>query len=306
MKQLLTLAFIFGIAVTAFSQQIPLYTQYNNNPFTINPAYAGSVDKYEIKASYRAQWVQFPTAPLTAMISATTGFKRAGFGMLAFNDEAGSLSRTGIMGAYAYHIPLFGEYKMSIGMSMKYLQYRLSTADIEDKLILDNAIQSAVNGRGRFDGTLGFYFYNKDLYVGLSAPNLIQTKFEEDGVSDSNLSDVTEHFFGLVGYDFKLARISVEPSILVRKIQAAPFQVETNLKVWFLDKQLMIGASYRTSEQTIAPMFGILMDHKFRLFYAYELSFNGIAPYNFGSHELTVGLDINKKDKKKGFKVRER
>ena len=306
MKQILTLTLILGIAVTAFSQQIPLYTQYNNNPFTINPGYAGSVEKYEIKASYRAQWIQFPTAPVTTMISATTGFKRAGFGILAFNDEAGSLKRTGIMGAYAYHIPLFADYKMSIGMSMKYLQYRLSTRDIEDKLILDSAIQSAVNGRGRFDGTLGFYFYNKDFYVGLSAPNLIQTKFEEDGVSDSNLSDVTEHFFGLVGYKFNLKSITVEPSILVRKIQAAPFQIETNLKVWFLDDQLMLGASYRTSERTISPMFGILMDNKFRLFYSYELSFNGIAPYNFGSHEFTVGIDLERKEKKKGYKVRER
>jgi type IX secretion system PorP/SprF family membrane protein len=306
MKHLIITLFIIAIGITtAFSQQIPLYTQYNVNGFTINPAYAGSKDIYEIRSSYRAQWTDFPTAPKTYVASATTGFKRAGFGLLAFNDESGSISRTGFLGAYAYHIPLFLDYKMSIGISMKYLQYRLSTKDIEDKLVLDNAIISAVNGRGRFDGTLGFYFYNENLYFGLSAPNLIQTQFEEDGVSGSQLSDVTRHYFGLIGYEFDFDGISIEPSVLLRQVQAAPSQVEVNLKVWFLDKQLMLGSSYRTSEKTVVGLAGFAMD-SFRFFYSYDLSFNNLANYHGGSHEFTAGFDIKKKGKKGGVKIKKR
>ncbi|MGB0861966.1 MAG: PorP/SprF family type IX secretion system membrane protein [Saprospiraceae bacterium] len=306
MKQIISIFLIIGIATTtAFSQQIPLYTQYNINGFTINPAYAGSKDIYEIRSSYRTQWTDFPTAPKTYVASATTGFKRAGFGILAFNDESGSISRTGFLGAYAYHIPLFLDYKMSIGISMKYLQYRLSSKDIEDKLTLDNAIISAVNGRGRFDGTLGFYFYNKNLYFGLSAPNLIQTKFEEDGVSGSQLSDVTRHYFGLLGYDLEWNGINIEPSILVRQVQAAPFQLEMNLKIWFLDKQMMIGSSYRTSEKTVVGLLGFAMD-SFRFFYSYDLSYNNLANYHGGSHEFTIGFDIKKSNKKNGVKIKKR
>jgi len=304
MKKHILLIIILSIGTSAFAQQIPLYSQYNVNPYVINPAYAGSKSGLEIRASYRTQWQNFPTSPVTYVASAVTGFKRAGFGLLAFSDKSGSLNRTGFLGSYAYHMPLFGEYKMSIGISMKYLQYRLITTDIEDKIAIDPAILSAVNGRGRFDGTLGFYFYSKNLFFGLSAPNLIQTKFDEDGISDSNLSDVTKHFFGLVGYDFKFGRMNVEPSILVRRVQAAPFQVEGNVKVYFFDKQLMIGTSYRTSERTLAGIFGFKLDEIFSFSYMFEFSNNGLQPYHLGSHEFTLGIDLQKK--KKGFKIKKR
>jgi type IX secretion system PorP/SprF family membrane protein len=305
MKNIITLFIILlGAITTAFSQQIPLYSQYNVNPYIINPGYAGSKDGFEIRASYRAQWIDFPTSPETYVASVTTGFKRTGLGLLAFSDKAGSLNRTGFLGSYAYHIPLFAEYKLSIGISMKYLQYRLVTSDIEDKIATDPAILSAVNGRGRFDGTLGFYFYDEHLYFGLSAPNLIQTKFDEQGISDSDLSDVTRHFFGLVGYDIDLGKINIEPSVLVRRVQAAPFQVETNLKTYFFDKQLMLGVSYRTSERTIAGLFGIKLDEVFTFTYMFEISDNGLQPHHFGSHEFTFGLDLNKK--KKGFEIKKR
>lgn len=300
---MLCLLLLLGGSLTAVAQQIPLYTQYNINPYAINPAYAGSVAAHEFKASFRSQWTSFPTAPTTAMFSYTAGFKRAGFGVLAFQDEAGSFIRNGFLGSYAYHMPLFKTYKLGIGISMKYLQYRLNTADIEDEMLLDNAIMSAVNGRGSVDGTLGIYFYDKDLYAGFSAPNLIQTKFDKEGVSDSNLSDITKHYFALVGYKIGLDLIMIEPSVLVRKVQAAPFQIEGNLKVWFAEKQLMLGTSYRTSEKTFVGMFGVQMD-VVQFYYSYEFSRNNFvaAAYANSSHELTLGLELKKKENS-AFKI---
>lgn len=296
---------VFVCPSTLHAQQIPLYTQYNVNPFTINPAYAGTQRGHEFRGSYRTQWVAFPTAPRTFMASYVGGFKRAGVGLLAFNDAAGSISRTGFLGSYAYHVPLFSDFRMGIGLSIKYLQYRLSTQDIEDKLALDPAIQSAVNGRGRYDGTLGFYFYNDDFYLGFSAPNLIQTRFDEEGISDSNLSDITKHYFGLIGYDYQLNElINIEPSILVRKVQAAPFQIEGNLKVWLLNKQLMVGGSYRTSEKTMVAMSGFTFGEDFTIYYSYEFSNNGLSNYNYGSHELTFAYDIRPKSKPVSIKKR--
>lgn len=50
--------------VMGYSQLEPQYTQYMYNIGSFNPAYVGSVDKAEIAALYRAQWIDIDGAPV--------------------------------------------------------------------------------------------------------------------------------------------------------------------------------------------------------------------------------------------------
>jgi type IX secretion system PorP/SprF family membrane protein len=291
MKKLFILFTIVFFFAEAKSQHVPLYTQYQNNPFTINPATAGSTERHEVHLHYRAQWIGFPGAPQTSVLSYQGGYRRIGWGLIAFNDEAGSYTRSGYMMAYAYHIPLFQDYRLSIGVSGALLRGIISLAELQN-VELDNTLQAAAVGTNRFDGNLGVHFYNKELYVSLSAPNLIQTKFDETQ-TQSSLSEVTQHFFALVGYRYQLNKtIGIEPSVLVRKVQAAPFQVEGNLKTRFAldDNFLVIGGSYKTSEKAVAALFGVEIENKFMFYYGYDFSMLNIRNYNQGSHEITLGV----------------
>jgi type IX secretion system PorP/SprF family membrane protein len=298
-KIILIISFLFGINAL-YSQHIPLYTLYQINPFTINPAVAGTTEKHEVHLHYRAQWIGFPGAPITRVLTYQGGFGRVGWGATAFTDEAGSYTRSGYMMAYAYHVPIWKDYRLSIGVSGALLRGQISLSELPNA-DLDNTFQAAAIGINRFDGTLGVHFHNSKMYVSLSAPNLIQTKIDENE-TQSSLSEVTQHFFALAGYRHSLGKfVTVEPSILVRKVQAAPFQLEGNLKIGFgvADNLLVLGTSYKTSEKAVAGMFGVEIENKFMFYYGYDFSLLGIQQYNQGSHQITLGIRFGNVRKEK-------
>lgn len=57
----LSLLLLFGWQAEA--QQEPLFAQYNNNSYLINPAVAGSKGIHSLQLFHRWQWVAFPGAP---------------------------------------------------------------------------------------------------------------------------------------------------------------------------------------------------------------------------------------------------
>ncbi|MBX2956974.1 MAG: type IX secretion system membrane protein PorP/SprF [Cyclobacteriaceae bacterium] len=80
MKKLLVAVFCTMLpSLTAHGQQDPLYAQYLNNPFVLNPAYAGQSTVLSASLQYRTQWAQFEGNPVTATL---TGHMR----LLRFHD----------------------------------------------------------------------------------------------------------------------------------------------------------------------------------------------------------------------------
>lgn len=61
MKKILLGLILGGAFIGANAQQEAQYTQYNINPYLINPALGGVEDMIDIKTGYRAQWVGFST-----------------------------------------------------------------------------------------------------------------------------------------------------------------------------------------------------------------------------------------------------
>lgn len=130
MKKIL---FGFGfclVSVAGFSQQLFQQTQFMVNPYTVNPALAGSEDFVDIKAGYRTQWVGFddsdgyikgPIAPRTTYLSAHSalghdhGYYKDprhehkafhGIGGFIASDQIGAFSTNSIYGSYSYNMSL--------------------------------------------------------------------------------------------------------------------------------------------------------------------------------------------------------
>lgn len=282
---------------TAQAQNIPLYTQYNLNPFIINPAVSGVEQGHSVNLNYRSQWTKFPTAPVTSLLTYTGKFKNNGLGLMVFSDKAGSMEYTGFLAAYSYHIALNSTSKLSIGMSMQLLNYQLRPSEetLEGVNLADPVIADALNGASYLEATGGLYYTNDNgLYAGLSAPNLIQTKIGGDANVQGDLKFLTTHYFAFAGYKIKTKHLTINPSVLARKVAGAPFQIELNGQLWFLDEQLMVGGTYRTAENTVAVLFGAELDKKLRFFYSYDASFNELSNYHTGSHEITIGFNIGR------------
>ena len=117
-------------SVIGFSQQLFQQTQFMVNPYTLNPALAGSEDFIDIKVGYRNQWLGFndsdniiggSIAPVTMYVSAHTalghdhGYYRDpkhehkafhGVGGYVTSDKLGAFSSTSAYGSYSYNMGL--------------------------------------------------------------------------------------------------------------------------------------------------------------------------------------------------------
>lgn len=298
MKNIYRLLVVAGLLLCAatFSevqaQNMPLYTQYNLNRFVINPAVSGVDAGHIINFSHRSQWSNFPTAPVTNLLTYTGKFNRNGIGGMLYNDRSGSLEFTGFLGAYSYHIPINSTSKLSAGLSGQYLQYQLrpEAETLEDVDLTDPLLMDAMDGTNTLDASFGLYYYNDNgLYAGFSTPNIIRTKL---GGSDMGTEFLTAQYYGFVGYKIATKNAIFNPSLLARKVTGAPFQVELNGQVWLANEQLMLGATYRTAESTLGLLFGFQIAKTFRAFYSYDASFNELSNYHSGSHEITLGVRL--------------
>jgi type IX secretion system PorP/SprF family membrane protein len=284
-----------------FAQQEPMYAQYKTNAFLINPGVAGSADHHQLRINYRTQWSRFPGAPRTISASyhGALDAKNA-IGGIFISDQTGPSQRTGIQLAYAFHVPLgiSEAYHLSLGLSGKTIRYHFNPDRVFFEDPSDVAIAEAAAGFNVADIAFGAYLYSDDLYLGFSAPNLIQTDLNtlDDG-SRSLLSKLYRHYFAIAGYTFRYDQFSVEPSIMVKKVQSAPYQIEGTVRFNFVEDRLFAGISYRT-DWLMSFMCGVRARN---LFFAYSADFMSPATPTvrvFGNtNELTIGIDLGHIDR---------
>src|SRR5882672_9984639 len=88
------------IRANAVAQQDPLYSQYLNNPFVLNPAYAGLTDNLNLSISYRSQWTGLEGSPKTVNANGHISLfdNRMGAGMMIIADQIGNTTINDVLG----------------------------------------------------------------------------------------------------------------------------------------------------------------------------------------------------------------
>jgi type IX secretion system PorP/SprF family membrane protein len=307
-----------GVSVNA--QQIPQFTQYILNPFMINPAYAGTTDHYDIKASYRKQWVGIDNSPSTVYLSGhghvgkehprQRGKSRNqnswhhGIGGIIMNDQTGPLNNIRVNLAYSYDFSLSSEVRMSFGVAggVKQFSTNLNNVKLNDGTNNVNAPLADLNNLNGItpDLSFGTYIYNKNFFVGLSAQNLIFNNIPgsvyglDKRVTQKN-NYYAQHLFLQGGYVFMVNEmIHIIPSALMKYAINNPNpSFDFNAKVKY-NNMIWGGLNYRTSD-AFSAYVGILIDKRYEVSYAYDYGLSYISGYSSGSHEIMIGYRIQPK-----------
>jgi type IX secretion system PorP/SprF family membrane protein len=284
-----------------YGQDEAIFMHYNISPILVNPAAAGFGDDYELQFNARMQWTGFDDAPQTfqARYNGPLGPK-IGLGIAVISESAAQLNRTKLHLDYAYRFSVQEDWKMAFGFFTSFQRVQIDNSITSGAFYdpADAVLEDLLNGQGEFDAGLGIYGrFRENTYGGLTFNNLVSSRL-------SNIAGLTESepFFSF--YTFTLGhrvelndpKVSLEPSIMMRQIRNAPFQMDINLKAGFLDDQLITGLSYRT-----LGAMGILLGTRlenFNLYYSYDVSFQRFQKFNTGSHELTVALTMQRKTRK--------
>ncbi|NER14048.1 type IX secretion system membrane protein PorP/SprF [Leptobacterium flavescens] len=288
MKKNLVYIILFWCAFTAYSQQLPQFTQYMYNTISINPAYAGSRNALSIVGIHRNQWTGFDGAPETSTLSIHSPLRndKIGLGVSFINDALGFENFTFLYGDFSYTIQTGVKTKLAFGLKGGFTRYSL-----DDELFLDPDVandpffQQPVN-RWNPNFGLGLYFHSDEWYIGASSPRIINYDNNETEGDAFRALDRNSYYF-LGGYVFPLSySVKFRPSVLVKYTKGAPASVDMTATFLFHEK-LWLGASYRFGD-SVGAIADFQISPQLRLGYAYEYSVSDIRPFNSGTHEFLL------------------
>lgn len=307
MKKLTLITLIIAVCGSLFGQQEPQYTLHMLNPFITNPALAGTNNYYQIRLNNRFQWAGLKDAPITNSISAygPHSTKSMGYGGTIYNDITGPTSRTGIDGVYAYNIALNKDMRLSMGLSIGVMQYKMDGTKIElhdDQA--DPALLKTVYSKIVPNGAAGVYVWGLNFYAGFSALQLLNNKIkiaEED--PDPSLNKLVSHFYLIGGYHYEISRdLDIDPCLILKKVVPSSYQLEFNAKVTY-QKMLWGGISFRTQD-AVSLVLGYTYDRKYFIGLAYDYAVSSLRRYSNGSIEFCIGVNFSSLKKVTGRKKR--
>jgi len=288
-KSSLLFAFV-AAALSVNAQQVPLFSNYLNNDYVLNPAIAGTKEYTPITLSSRLQWLDMKNAPKTQIASVHGSFnKSAGLGLMFLNHSAGATNLFSLQMAYAYRIKLNEKIKLSFGLAPMIIQHSIS----KEKLTLDDANDNTfnrLNGKSMVaDANAGVYLYSDKYFVSFSVPQVLGNKIR---VGDELFKEtLRRHYLLSAGYDFNVKeKYKLTPSFLVKTVEGGgPFQFDLNVKGTY-NELVWAGLSYRSStsiyfNESAVIFFGVSKAN-FAFGYSFDYSFASIRSYNSGSHEI--------------------
>ncbi len=316
---------------TAMGQQLPQFSQYMNNTYVLNPAASSLHSDIDIHAGFRQQWAGYDGAPQTYYLSGTVNIgprpaptgniysipisyrkpllearstpkAKHVVGGLAAVDEYGMFQRTSVMGSYSYHLPIGPNHYLAAGVSLGW--YGLEFA--ANRVILENPSDATyddfiANGTHSdlFDINAGVYFYGERLFAGYSIYQIGQNDIvlgNEEGPANLSSAHLAIHHYATAGYRLSISEsFDLTPSAMFKIRTPAPLSVDINLMGEF-NHRFRLGVSYR-NQDAIAILAGANLNDWLRLAYSYDYVTSEINDLSSGSHEVVLGVQLNRKNK---------
>nr|WP_315257975.1 type IX secretion system membrane protein PorP/SprF [uncultured Flavobacterium sp.] len=298
---------IIGLVIMLFTivssaQQDPQYTQNMYNTIVVNPAYAGSRQAMSIFALHRNQWVGVEGAPVTNSLSINTPISesKVGLGLSVINDQIGPSVENNIAVDFSYTIPASQRYKMSFGLKASANLLNVDFGKLKYQPGDPNMYEDNIDNKFSPNIGVGFYLHSDNSYIGISAPNLIETEhFDKSATSSSTSHIATEkiNYYLIAGYVFDLnPSVKLKPSLQTKYVQGAPLQVDVSAN-FMMNEKFVAGLAYRWSA-AMSAMVGFQASDTWFIGYSYDFDTTEFARYNSGSHEIFLRYELfNKYDK---------
>lgn len=278
------------------AQQDPQYTQYMYTTQLINPGYSGNREMLSFGLLYRTQWIGLEGAPKTATftINSPVGkLRNMGLGFSVIHDEIGPATQTDVGIDYAYSIPLSYNTKLSFGLKAGFDVLNVDFTKLNIYNPNDPIFQDNIDNRWQPKIGAGVYLNSDRWYLGLSAPNFLETK-HYDRSNNSNFQSVAAermHFYFIGGYVFDLSHsVKFKPATMLKAVQGAPLQWDVSANFLF-HETLTLGAAWRW-DAALSAMAGFQISPELFIGVGYDYQLTDIEKYSDGSYEIILRFDV--------------
>ena len=294
-KIILILAFITAVYGVQ-AQQMGSFSQVVENHYLVNPAAAGTDKTMPLFLGYRRMWTGIDAAPSTQFITYSMPFtSEMGMGIKIFNYSTGPISKTGLSATYSYSLDLGNDMKLSFGLSGSLYQFYLDKSKVTLENSNDNTIMYSSEKLIVPDANFGVYFHGKNYFAGIASFQLFNRNVN---LMNDNLNNAqVRHYYFHGGYNAEIGSdIQVEPSVLVKFIEAGVSQWDLNVKTLYKE-MLWLGLGYRSdfgfAPQDMIVSLGV-QQGKIRFGYAYDICLSDLSTYSAGTHEIIFIYSLGK------------
>jgi len=296
MRAKIKIAVLLMMSMAGYSQQDSQFTQYMYNTINVNPAYAGSRETMSIFALHRTQWVGLDGAPVTntASIHTPINGSNVGLGLSIINDRIGPSDENNIAVDLSYTIQTSYKYKLSFGLKASANLLNIDFTKLNKYDQNDYAFDTNIDNKFSPNIGVGLYLHSDNSYIGLSAPNLLETKhFDRYAGTGANSHVATEkiHYYLIAGHVFDLnPSVKFKPSLLTKMVAGAPLQVDVSGN-FMINEKFVAGVAYRWSA-AVSAMAGFQVNDNWFIGYGYDLETTRLSNYNSGSHEIFLRYEL--------------
>jgi type IX secretion system PorP/SprF family membrane protein len=322
LKRIVFVAMTISITLT-YGQQMPQYSQYLRNQSLVNPAAVGVYDFVDVTMGGRMQWTGVSAAPTTGYLLVNsplsakpkprynpslrvsneiprnpeikTGKVKHAVGGQFVSDQYGAFRSLYFSGAYALHLPVSKNTNLSFGtrLGLSNNAFLQNKAQVLSGTV-DNTYQmygANLGSMNIMDISAGLYLYSKKAFIGIAADNLSKD-FVRFGSSTANF-DRRMHFNAIAGLKIPVtAEWTITPAVLAKMMYTAPLSIEGSLQFEYKEF-LWFGTSYRHTD-AIVGMFGLNINQRLKLGYAFDYSLSRFNKVSSGGHEVVLGLMIGR------------
>lgn len=281
--------------VLMYGQQFPPTSHYIFNPYSINPAFAGALNRSEFNLNYRRDWVSIPGSPQTYRMNGNRHvFNNMYIGGEIMADFADIFYRLRLGLSYSYRLQVGYDQHLSFGLSGHLYQSLIridqANVDLNDPVLrdLDRIINTSYNA------AFGLVYQKNDLIAGFGMPLMFRTK-------DAYTAGAYGNFAFERAYNFYISDLydidglwEVRPGLMLSKTINNPAVIDVS-GMFIYDQQVWLGALFR-STQMLGFSIGARVYDRMMLNYTYELGIGGIGLHSGGGHEITLGLSRKNDD----------
>lgn len=291
---IMSIAFLLSTK-TAKAQLNPLSGIYFQNEYLGNPAMAGINQGLNLNMGFRQQWSTIPGAPKTHSLTADYGTgKKVGIGLNIYNDEAGLIKRTRVMGTYSYHLPLNDEtQKLRFGISLGFMDDRVMSEQINGDQ--NDVSVGKFNQRETYiDGDFGVAYTTERLTIQAAIPNMKSFLQKESTVSVADRST----FFSAASYKFyfpeALDGFGVEPKVAFRGVHGFDNIFDFGANFTVANKAANVIAVYHSSQSATIGL-GAIIKSVGSITANYTTATAALSNYTGGNFELSLQLSLTKR-----------
>jgi type IX secretion system PorP/SprF family membrane protein len=314
------------------------FSQFQQNPLPVNPAFAGIDDFVDLKIGYRAQWVGFDNAPTGMFLSSNMAFKispgsnfkdqgirifeanafnekessdefgyrkgnRSGLGFYMLQNKDGGFNNLAIFANYAYHLKITNQLVWSVGVGFGYEYNKFDPTDIS---VLnptnDPTYQSYLQGentKSNININVGTVIYHKQFFLGYSVINA--GSFNVSGENTFYNSQVTPlTHTSQIGFRYKWKYgYLITPSLLVRIRPENPAEIIATLRARIQDK-IWAGIQY-TYLGAVGLSVGGYITPNIGFNYAYDFPTSQLNRATAGSHEIIMAIKLKNKNYSRAY-----